>query len=274
MDINSGGNMNSLSVTDIARAYTRQLKRGQVTREAGFDIEQWCEEYARYVDDDAYLELEEQLHALMCVPDRSCRCMEPRPLPELGTAEHFRACARALRAQSRARSDNNPEIGIALSMRRMYLQTARSLRAEESSPPPAGCVADGRGGWVFSGSHGPAVPRCERCGKPTGWPVERCVECVTADNLEAATSLDGPDPDPTPDEEDAFITESRGGYFVTVEGRYVGTYTRWTRAAAAIYLHTHQERFFPNVWDVNERGNTTLLQWQGHRLVHTSIAYV
>jgi predicted amidophosphoribosyltransferase len=47
---------------------------------------------------------------------------------------------------------------------------------------PARCVACGRGGAVVCASCVESLPRirpplCERCGRPTAWPVGRCSEC-------------------------------------------------------------------------------------------------
>ena len=47
---------------------------------------------------------------------------------------------------------------------------------------PARCLACGRGGAVVCASCLESLPRirpplCERCGRPTAWPVRRCSEC-------------------------------------------------------------------------------------------------
>ena len=71
-------------------------------------------------------------------------------------------------------------------------------------------------------------------------------------------------PDP---ESDAFIAFSyrtgglSGSYSVSVDGCHI--FTETSEQLAHRMLHSHLERlaYWPNVWAVNERGNTDLLVW-------------
>lgn len=67
---------------------------------------------------------------------------------------------------------------------------------------------------------------------------------------------------PTPDfEADAFITEERRGYHISIEGGFVQKHARtFEEATAQLRAWTETSGYFPNVWAVNERGNTTLLE--------------
>ena len=66
---------------------------------------------------------------------------------------------------------------------------------------------------------------------------------------------------PKPDSDcDAFISESRDGYSVTVEGKTIATgFDTERRAMFHLWQWTASQEFYPEAWSVNERGNTTLL---------------
>lgn len=95
---------------------------------------------------------------------------------------------------------------------------------------------------------------------------------LETDDDDAETDDD--DAEPQPEEYDAYITDMRDGYSVAFNGRWIGTYPRWSRAAAALYLEMGREQYWPNVWDVNDHGNQTLYAFHGHRLEPTGTAYV
>ena len=66
---------------------------------------------------------------------------------------------------------------------------------------------------------------------------------------------------PRPDfEADAFISEDRHGFNVTVEGSLIFSgFDTEQRAMFHLWQWTAEHGFFPEAWSVNERGNTTLL---------------
>lgn len=63
-----------------ALAFIVQLARLPVGASTS-EIEEWCSEYARYVSDAVYDQLERLLHDHACVPDGDCRCREPKEGP-------------------------------------------------------------------------------------------------------------------------------------------------------------------------------------------------
>ena len=77
-----------------------------------------------------------------------------------------------------------------------------------------------------------------------------------------------------PEEDDDYIGDDRAGYAVSHAGKYIGTYERWTRAVAALYIARERSQYWPNVWEVNDHGNTTLCVFDGHSLKQTDTAYV
>jgi hypothetical protein len=77
-----------------------------------------------------------------------------------------------------------------------------------------------------------------------------------------------------PDESDDYIGETRDGYSVSSDCRHLGTYKTERRAAAALYLHRLQSNWWPNIWSINERGNTMLMVFDGHVLRGTNVGYV
>lgn len=100
-----------------------------------------------------------------------------------------------------------------------------------------------------------------------------CAHCGRELVAEDETDADA-DERPVPDESDDYISDDRGGYAVSHGGRYVGTYARYSRAVAALYLARAADDVWPNVWQVNERGNMELMAFNGHNLVAVGIGYV
>jgi hypothetical protein len=78
----------------------------------------------------------------------------------------------------------------------------------------------------------------------------------------------------TPDESDAFISDSPRGYGISMDGRFIGTYERERQAEAALYLEMERAGYFPNVWRVNDHGNVELCYFDSHVLRHAGIGYV
>ena len=70
---------------------------------------------------------------------------------------------------------------------------------------------------------------------------------------------DSPDEDVTPDENDAFISQVRDGYSVSIEQKYLATIESQDKAEAFLWDWTEAAGFYPETWLVNERGNTELL---------------
>lgn len=65
---------------------------------------------------------------------------------------------------------------------------------------------------------------------------------------------------PRPNEDaDAFISEVRGGYSVSVEGSFLGSFDSFELACGVLWQWTEGHGFYPETWFVNERGNTELL---------------
>ena len=65
---------------------------------------------------------------------------------------------------------------------------------------------------------------------------------------------------PKPNAEgDAFISESRDGYSITVEGSHLATWPSIDAAMDYLWQWAEGAGFYPETWFVNERGNTTLL---------------
>ena len=54
---------------------------------------------------------------------------------------------------------------------------------------------------------------------------------------------------------DAWISEDRGGYAVSFDGKYVDTYPRLNRAKAKVALLMRDSGYFPNVFLQGERGS-------------------
>ena len=64
----------------------------------------------------------------------------------------------------------------------------------------------------------------------------------------------------TPDEDDGFIDDGRGDrYDVSFAGKHIGTRGNMDAAVGLIVNEMKASQYWPNVWYVNERGNTTLL---------------
>lgn len=61
-------------------------------------------------------------------------------------------------------------------------------------------------------------------------------------------------------EYDAFITDDRGGYAVSFDGKYLDTFETEHRARAAVSVAMRKENYFPRVWRVNDRGNVHLTE--------------
>jgi hypothetical protein len=55
------------------------------------------------------------------------------------------------------------------------------------------------------------------------------------------------------------IGDERGGYSVSLEGKYLGSFKSFDKALIFAEQHMHDHSYWPNVFYVNERGNTDLL---------------
>lgn len=75
-------------------------------------------------------------------------------------------------------------------------------------------------------------------------------------------------------ETDDYIGDDYHGYHAIHDGRSLGSFPSFNRAVAALYLARESDSYWPNVWYVNERGNTTLCVFDGHNLRFTDTAYV
>jgi hypothetical protein len=65
---------------------------------------------------------------------------------------------------------------------------------------------------------------------------------------------------PRPDQEsDAFISETRDGFSVSSEQFHLGTFADIDAAREFLVSWTNEHNYFPEMWEVNERGNTELL---------------
>lgn len=78
----------------------------------------------------------------------------------------------------------------------------------------------------------------------------------------------------TPEDDDDYIGDDRDGYAVSHGGTYIGTYARYERAVAALYLARERSKYWPNIWQVNDHGNVTLCVFDSHNLRQTNTAYV
>lgn len=78
----------------------------------------------------------------------------------------------------------------------------------------------------------------------------------------------------TPEDDDDYIGDATHGYSVMRGGKNLGTFTRESRAAAALYIAREQSQYWPNVWRVNDHGNVELCVFDSHVLRYTGIGYV
>ncbi len=62
-----------------------------------------------------------------------------------------------------------------------------------------------------------------------------------------------------PADGDYIISDSRDGYSVT-EYKYIGTYDSMDEALTMIQERMESEKFWPDVWFVNDHGNLDLLK--------------
>jgi hypothetical protein len=123
---------------------------------------------------------------------------------------------------------------------------------------------------------------CPECGEPVwdGPEGHKLAKCWNTEGHEDGGTLafdtmsDDDDYPYVPENDDDYISDDRGGYAVSHAGRYVGTYERYERAGAALYLARARSQYWPNVWYVNDHGNTTLCVFEGHNLRETDTAYV
>lgn len=61
-------------------------------------------------------------------------------------------------------------------------------------------------------------------------------------------------------EDDAFITDkTRGGYGTSCSGKFLGNFREYNDAVIAIGDCMKDSNWFPNVWNVNERGSMDLI---------------
>jgi hypothetical protein len=51
----------------------------------------------------------------------------------------------------------------------------------------------------------------------------------------------------------------RGGYDVGHEGKHFGHFTEWDDAIAAIRKNMEKEGFFPNIWNISDHGNASIV---------------
>lgn len=68
------------------------------------------------------------------------------------------------------------------------------------------------------------------------------------------------------DESDAFLSFDRGKYTISSEGRSEGSYDDRREALFMMYYNMHNDGYFPNVWEVSDHGNETLL-FQGEKAI-------
>jgi hypothetical protein len=108
----------------------------------------------------------------------------------------------------------------------------------------------------------------------TAWHDKYAIECQACGAYNYPSDYDRPSqcgncladlPD-EPFADDAWITDTRDGYSVSFDGKWIGTFARFSRAAAAVYLAMEDGCYWPNVWQVNDHGNVTQLVFNGHRL--------
>lgn len=77
-----------------------------------------------------------------------------------------------------------------------------------------------------------------------------------------------------PDENDGYIEDVRDGYAVILDGTHIGTYTRLNRAQASLYLAMERTRYWPNLWRVNERGNTDQFVFESYSVRYLDNGFV
>lgn len=69
---------------------------------------------------------------------------------------------------------------------------------------------------------------------------------------------DEPDDD-EPDDDDAFITDTSRGYSIAYAGKFLGECSEWDDAVAMVREAMDAGKFWPNVWHINDHGNTDLV---------------
>ena len=62
------------------------------------------------------------------------------------------------------------------------------------------------------------------------------------------------------------IQDSRRGYEVSCEGAYIGEFRDWDDAWDAAQEWMKDNKYWPNIYHVNERGNVTLLDAKGDEI--------
>jgi len=74
-------------------------------------------------------------------------------------------------------------------------------------------------------------------------------------------------PDKTVLMNEAVITSpAYGKETLHIEGKHIGSYDSVKEAIGAFWLWTRQHKFYPNLYIVNERGNVTLIDYEGNEL--------
>jgi hypothetical protein len=74
-------------------------------------------------------------------------------------------------------------------------------------------------------------------------------------------------PDETVLQNEAVITSPASGKeTLTIEGKHIGKYSSVQEALGAFWLWTRKHEFYPMLYLVNERGNVTLIDYEGNEL--------
>ena len=64
----------------------------------------------------------------------------------------------------------------------------------------------------------------------------------------------------SPDEEDGFISDVvRGGYDVSFAAKFIGHFSDYDEAEAALRDAIRKSQFYPNCWSVSDHGNYNLI---------------
>lgn len=85
-----------------------------------------------------------------------------------------------------------------------------------------------------------------------------------------------PTPRPDPDTDAFILSPASGPYNLSVDGKFIQSACHWLEAARVLHDYLERIAYWPEVWLVNERGNTELLVWNSNTrdYDHAGIGYV
>lgn len=143
-------------------------------------------------------------------------------------------------------------------MRKLMEAVAPSIEKRSSCGCGPNCKCGGRCGGRCGDENCP----CE-CGQHTGIGINECGLSVYEDE-----EYDDSEFDWKSEMESGIVISdnTRGGYDLTADGKYIDNYSDWDDVTLAAKQWMEQNQYWPNIFFINDHGNVTHMDIDGNEI--------